>query len=70
MLKGSRNQTLKHLLRPYLASVLLVSLVLIVFQGFDNCEDVVTGASERRAMSKANYFSGMFDFFNVGRTHL
>lgn len=61
MLKGRRNQTLKHLVHPYLASVLLVSLVLIVFQGLDNCEDVVTGASER-SMSKANYFSGMFDF--------
>lgn len=35
----------------------LVSLVLIVFCGFDNCEDLVTGASERKVMSKAKHLS-------------
>lgn len=35
----------------------LVSLVLIVFHGFGNCEDLGTGASERKAMSKAKHLS-------------
>lgn len=41
-----------------------------MFHGFCNCEDLVTGAIERRAMSKANYVCGVFSFFNMGRSCL
>lgn len=40
-----------------------------MFHGFGNCEDLVTGASER-AVSKAKHVSSVFSFFNMGRTDL
>lgn len=65
MLKGRRNQTNPKAPSVFLFGIYftLVSLVLIVFHGFGNCEDLVTGASERRAMSKAKNVSGVFSFF-------
>lgn len=65
MLKGRRNQTNPKAPSVFLFGIYftLVSLVLIVFHGFGNCEDLVTGASERRAMSKAKHVSGVFSFF-------
>lgn len=64
MLKGGRNQTNPKAPSVFLFVIYftLVSLVLIVFHGFGNCEDLVTGASER-AMSKAKHVSGVCRFF-------
>lgn len=47
------------------------------WNGFGNCEDLVTGTSETGDISKTNHISGMFSlmfgfgvFFNMGRTGL
>lgn len=55
-----------------------VSLVQIMFHGFGNCEDLITGASEAGDISNTKHVSGMLSlvfgficlfvcFFNMGR---